>query len=96
MDSINQEGKKELVESLISQFKSSKNELSQKIQNLEYWINPDSQKFFRIYRRKSLQGTFYFRIYFNDVNEIITDEFISNISMVTNEILKLYRLLRGN
>jgi hypothetical protein len=94
-DSLIEGGKKEIVTSLVNQFKSSKDELSKKIRNLDYWVNPDSQKFFRIHRKTRLQGTFYLRIYFTDVNEVITDEFITNMALVSNEILKLYKLMNS-
>ena len=75
--------------------KSSKNELSKTINNLDYQVNPDTPKFYRIYRKESLQALVYFRIYFTDVNEVITDEFISNIGLASSEILKSYKLLNN-
>lgn len=92
-DSIESAGKKELLDQIVTQFTESKNNLSQVINNFGYWMNPESPNFLRVHKKKTVQALVYFRIYFNSPNEVITDEFIENISEVTTELLKLYKIV---
>jgi hypothetical protein len=94
-DSLIESGKNENVSNLIEQFKSSKLELSKKISNIDYWLKPDNPKFYRIVKKEKVFAQVFFRIYFTDINEVITDEFISNLALASSEILKLYRLLHN-
>jgi len=92
-DLLNASGKKAIVENIKKQFTKKRIDYQSQLGNVGFWRNPNTKGFYRGKKGEKLKMIIAYRIFFNNVEDVISNKYILAMADISTDMLKYYNEL---